>query len=56
MEKGKIYISLLGKVKQNENTECMTLNKIANIKNHHPHVYFINNKNGSLVFNLWKGG
>ena len=36
-----------------KNTDCMTLNNIANIKNHHPHVHF-NNNNGSLVLTLWK--
>ena len=50
-------ISLVGKVKYNKkikNTECMTLNNMANINNHHPRVHFINNNNGSLVFTLWK--
>ena len=38
-----------------KNTDCMTLNNIANINNHHPHVQF-NNNNGSLVLTLWKRG
>ena len=33
----------------------MTLNNIANINNHHPHVHFIK-KNSSLVLTLWKWG
>ena len=39
-----------------KNIECMTLNNIANIKNHPPHVHFINNNKISLVLTLWKGG
>ena len=36
-----------------KNMECMTLNILANINNHRPHVHFINN-NSSLVLTLWK--
>ena len=32
----------------------MTLNDIAYINNHPPHVNFINNNNSSLVLTLWK--
>ena len=47
-------LSLVGKngVKI-KNIECMTLNNIANMNNHHPHVHFIN-KNSSVVLTLWK--
>ena len=52
--KGKI-IPYLGKKKQNnKNMECMTLNNMANIHDHHPQAHFINNNNGSLVLTLWK--
>ena len=57
--KGK-NISSVGKVKWNKiKIESMTLNLWMNMEktnNHHPRVHFINNKNGSLVFNLWKRG
>ena len=54
--KGKIFPQL-GKMKQkNKNMECMTLNNMANMHDHHPHAHFININNGSLVLNLWKWG
>ena len=31
----------------------MTLTNLAKINNHHLHVHFINNNNGSLVLTLW---
>ena len=34
----------------------MALKNMADTKNHHPRVHFINNNNGSLVFTLWKSG
>ena len=44
-------------MKQNKkNMECMTLNNMADIHDHHPHAHFINNNNGSLVLTPWKSG
>ena len=34
----------------------MILNNMENRNNHQPRVHYINNKNGSLVFTLWKWG
>ena len=53
MEKRKFF-SYLGKWNTKiKNTECIALNNMANINNHHPRVHFDNNNNGSSVFTLW---
>ena len=52
-------ISVVVKISEIKKTECMTLDNMANINNHHSRVHFINDKNNnnsSLVFALWKCG